>query len=90
MKSAFSDPRLSIVSMQRDAVPPRSRCTFVELLCGCLMSQDGWVTPSTTPHRPACSARAGLTLSILAAIAIAVALSRHSASLGHRARVTSV
>ena len=26
------------------AVPPRSRRTFVELLCGCLMSQDGWVT----------------------------------------------
>ena len=26
------------------AVPPRSRCTFIELLCGCLMSQDGWVT----------------------------------------------
>ena len=26
------------------AVPPRSRRTFIELLCGCLMSQDGWVT----------------------------------------------
>ena len=26
------------------AVPARSRCTFIELLCGCLMSQDGWVT----------------------------------------------
>jgi hypothetical protein len=26
------------------AVPPRSRRTFVELLCGCLMSQDGWLT----------------------------------------------
>jgi hypothetical protein len=25
-------------------VPPRSRRTFVELLCGCLMSQDGWLT----------------------------------------------
>jgi hypothetical protein len=27
-----------------EAVPARSRCTFIELLCGCLMSQDGWVT----------------------------------------------
>lgn len=26
------------------AVPLRSRLTFVELLCGCLMSQEGWVT----------------------------------------------
>jgi len=26
------------------AVPLRSRFTFVELLCGCLMSQEGWVT----------------------------------------------
>jgi hypothetical protein len=26
------------------AVPPRSRRTFIELLCGCLMSQEGWVT----------------------------------------------
>ena len=26
------------------AIPPRSRRTFVELLCGCLMSQDGWLT----------------------------------------------
>jgi hypothetical protein len=26
------------------AVPPRSRATFVELLCGCLVSHEGWVT----------------------------------------------
>jgi len=26
------------------AVAPRSRRTFIELLCGCLMSQDGWLT----------------------------------------------
>ena len=26
------------------AVPPRSRATFVELLCGCLISPEGWVT----------------------------------------------
>ena len=26
------------------AVPARSRRTFIELLCGCLMSQEGWVT----------------------------------------------
>ena len=26
------------------AVPLRSRLTFVELFCGCLMSQEGWVT----------------------------------------------
>jgi hypothetical protein len=25
------------------AVPPRSRATFVELLCGCLISPEGWV-----------------------------------------------
>jgi hypothetical protein len=25
-----------------EVVPPRSRCTFIELLCGCLMSQEGW------------------------------------------------
>ena len=26
------------------AVPPRSRATFIELLCGCLISPEGWVT----------------------------------------------
>ncbi len=26
------------------AVPPRSRATFVELLCACLVSPEGWVT----------------------------------------------
>ena len=26
------------------AIPPRSRATFVELLCGCLISPEGWVT----------------------------------------------
>jgi hypothetical protein len=26
------------------AVPPRSRRTFIELPCGCLTSQEGWVT----------------------------------------------
>ncbi|QFX96469.1 IS701 family transposase [Acidithiobacillus thiooxidans] len=26
------------------AVPPRSRRSFLELLCGCLISPDGWVT----------------------------------------------
>jgi hypothetical protein len=26
------------------AVPPRSRATFVELLCACLISPEGWVT----------------------------------------------
>lgn len=26
------------------AVPMRSRATFVELLCGCLISPEGWVT----------------------------------------------
>jgi len=30
------------------AVRPRSRRTFIELLCGCLMSQDGWVTRAIT------------------------------------------
>ena len=25
-------------------VPPRSRRSFVELLCGCLISPEGWVT----------------------------------------------
>lgn len=26
------------------AIPPRSRGTFVELLCGCMISPEGWVT----------------------------------------------
>jgi hypothetical protein len=30
------------------AVPLRSRFTFIELLCGCLMTQDGWVTQATS------------------------------------------
>jgi hypothetical protein len=30
------------------AVPPRSRATFVELLCGCLISPEGWVTRAIT------------------------------------------
>ena len=25
------------------AIPPRSRATFIELLCGCLVSPEGWV-----------------------------------------------
>jgi DDE superfamily endonuclease len=28
------------------AVPIRSRATFIELLCGCLISPEGWVTRS--------------------------------------------
>lgn len=32
------------ISYLLTAVPPRSRATFVELLCGCLVSYEGWVT----------------------------------------------
>jgi hypothetical protein len=34
------------ISFLLDVIPSRSRLTFIELLCGCLMSQDGWVTRS--------------------------------------------
>lgn len=33
------------------AVPPRSRATFVELLCGCLISPEGWVTRAISAIR---------------------------------------
>ncbi len=34
------------------AVPLRSRATFTELFCGCLLSKDGWVTSAiSTIHR---------------------------------------
>jgi len=32
------------ISALLPAVPPRSRATFVELLCACLVSPEGWVT----------------------------------------------
>lgn len=32
------------ISALLTAVPPRSRATFVELLCACMVSPDGWVT----------------------------------------------
>ena len=32
------------ISFLLEAVPPRSRRTFVELLIGCLLSPEGWVT----------------------------------------------
>jgi hypothetical protein len=33
------------------AVPLRSRATFVELFCGCLLSEDGWVTSAIAAIR---------------------------------------
>ena len=32
------------ITLLLTAVPPRSRATFVELLCACLISPEGWVT----------------------------------------------
>lgn len=32
------------ISALLHAVPPRSRATFIELLCACLVSPEGWVT----------------------------------------------
>jgi len=32
------------ISALLPAIPPRSRATFVELLCACLVSPEGWVT----------------------------------------------
>jgi hypothetical protein len=32
------------ISFLLEAVPPRSRRTFVELLIGCLLNPEGWVT----------------------------------------------
>ena len=34
------------ISFLLPAVPVRSRATFIELLCGCLVSPEGWVTRS--------------------------------------------
>src|SRR5258708_19661232 len=34
------------ISFLLPAVPIRSRATFIELLCGCLVSPEGWVTRS--------------------------------------------
>jgi hypothetical protein len=34
------------ISVLLPAVPVRSRATFIELLCGCLVSPEGWVTRS--------------------------------------------
>ena len=34
------------ISLLLPAVPIRSRATFIELLCGCLVSPEGWVTRS--------------------------------------------
>ena len=34
------------ISFFLEVVPPRSRRSFVELLCGCLISSEGWVTRS--------------------------------------------
>ena len=42
------------VSVLLEAVPLRSQATFVELLCGCLISPEGWVTrviSAITPRR---------------------------------------
>ena len=33
------------------AVPLRSRATFIELFCGCLLSEDGWVTSAIAAIR---------------------------------------
>lgn len=33
------------------AVPLRSRATFIELFCGCLLSEDGWVTSAISAIR---------------------------------------
>lgn len=33
------------------AVPLRSRATFVELFCGCMLSEDGWVTSAISAIR---------------------------------------
>jgi hypothetical protein len=32
------------ISILLQAVPLRSQATFVELICGCLISPEGWVT----------------------------------------------
>lgn len=32
------------ITLLLTAIPPRSRATFVELLCACLISPEGWVT----------------------------------------------
>ena len=32
------------ISFFLEIVPPRSRRSFLELLCGCLISPEGWVT----------------------------------------------
>ena len=34
------------ISLLLPAIPIRSRATFIELLCGCLVSPEGWVTRS--------------------------------------------
>ena len=34
------------ISFLLPAVPIRSSATFIELLCGCLVSPEGWVTRS--------------------------------------------
>ena len=34
------------ISFLLPAIPIRSRATFIELLCGCLVSPEGWVTRS--------------------------------------------
>ena len=36
------------ISLLLVAVPIRSRATFVELLCACLISPEGWVTRAIT------------------------------------------
>jgi hypothetical protein len=45
--SLASDVRLCLsewITQLLDAVPIRSRATFVELLCACMISPEGWVT----------------------------------------------
>ena len=40
------------ISFLLAAVPPRSRRTFVELLIGCMLNPEGWVTRAIGRHSP--------------------------------------
>jgi len=39
------------INLLLSAIPPRSRATFVELLCGCMVSPEGWVTRAISAIR---------------------------------------
>ena len=39
------------INLLLSAISPRSRATFVELLCGCMVSPEGWVTRAISAIR---------------------------------------